>query len=320
MVVRVADGTGAKGGAPAPGEPDLLERWSALAREFGFTDFLAPEDGFGACAGKRRRWANSRRAGIYFWLTSNGEAYIGQSVRPQARLRQHHKAHGDIVHAAFRRCPRAELDSLEADLVRRASDHFPLRNIKLAVSTASQVPFDFVVPPAEQAAFLAREDPPVGEWKTFEQLERLQERKFDRFMAHPLAGEALRSARLFLSRVIPKPAETEVAFWSVTIQPAQRLLRVNSGQQEVFTYEAFGGAGAVRIFSDARIGLLRSWRSPYQTPSFVTDLTPRSLDKWLAGKALLSCRRLAVQLMRHTQALNSASHCPQLVRRVFDLR
>jgi hypothetical protein len=228
--------------------------------------------------------------------------------------------HGDITRAAFQRCPRKNLDALEAELVRRASEHFPLRNIKLAVSTASQVPFDLVVPCEEQRAFVTGEQLPIGEWKTFEQLERLQERKFHRLLAHPLAEEALNSTRLFLTRVMPRPADTEVGFWSVTVQPSGMLVRLNCGQQEVFTFEATAGVASARIFTDARMHWLRSSRSSYQTRSFVTRVSPSTMERWLAGEALLSCRRLIVQLLRHTRALNSASHCPQLVRRAFDDR
>jgi hypothetical protein len=297
-----------------------VERWAEVARQLGFRDFVTPSDGFRDCVGPRRPWVNSRDPGIYFWIASNGEAYIGQSVSPRSRLRQHLLAHDDITRAAFQRCPREKLDALEAELVRCASKHFPLRNIKLAVSTASHVPFDVLVPYDEQRAFVAGEQLPIGECNTFEQLERLQVRKFHRLLEHALAEEALKSTRLFLSRVMPRPADTEVGFWSATVQPTGRLVRLNCGQQEVFTYEATAGAASVRIFTDARVHWLRSCRSSYQTRSFVTCVRPGTMDRWLAGEALLSCRRLVVQLMRHTQALNSASHCPQLVRRAFDDR
>lgn len=117
--------------------------------------------------------------------------------------------------------------------------------------------------------------------------------------------------------MIPKPAATEFAFWSVSIFPDKGFIRINAGQQEVFTLET--RTNRVRAFSDKSLSLLRSWRSPYQVPSWINFLPPPELDRWLSGERLLSCRRLALRLMRHTQALNSASHCPQLLRHpVFD--
>lgn len=237
---------------------------------------------------------------------------MGQSVAPRSRLRQHIKAHGDLLHAAFQPCAKCELDALERKLVDIVGQHFPLRNIKFALSTATTVPFDELVSPAEQRAFLAGETLAAEGRRRLEEHERRQLKKFERFMADPRSAEALASVRLFVDRAMPKPAATEARFWSASLLPDKRLIRVNAGQQEIFTYDY--SSARVRIFSDKSLSLLRSWRCDYQVPSWVNFVRPNHLDTWLAGHRLLSCRRLALRLMRHTQALNSASHCPQLLR------
>lgn len=289
-----------------------FDLWSRVALDNGFHDLLSAQDGFGRSTRSGRRWGNRDKPGIYFWLAQNGEAYVGQSVRPMSRLRQHMRAHGDIVHAAFQRCSRGELDRLEQKLIDSAGRHFPLRNIKFALSTATRVPFDDVVSPEEQDTFLAGGDLPEGAWSNLEQLTRLQSHKFERFLALERATEAINAVGTFVDRVIPKPAATESAFWSVTIMPERRFLRVNAGQQEVFTFEL--GSAPIRVLTDERVRWLRSWRIPYQTRSFVTRVPSEQLSDWLTGRRLLSARRLVVRLMRHTQALNFGSHCPQVVR------
>lgn len=290
---------------------DLSELWFTIARDNGFKDFMAAQDGFGRSISSRRRWANRNTPGIYFWLTENGEAYIGQSVRPLARLRQHQRHHGDITHAAFQRCSRQDLNALEKKLVEIAGRHFPLRNIKFAVSTASPVAFDEVVNPAEQTVFVAGGDLEDGDSAPLEENVRLQSRKFERFVARPDSAAALAALRLFVGRTIPKPTTTEAKFWSVSLFPDRCFVRVNAGHQEVFTYD--GRAGRIRVFSDRSLSWLGSWRIPYQVPSWVNRIRPAHLDQWLAGERLLSCRRLVLRLMRHTNALNRGSHCPQLL-------
>ena len=296
----------------ADGVADPSELWLKIARENGFEDFLMAANGFGRSTSSRRRWANRNRPGIYFWLTENGEAYIGQSVRPLARLRQHQRHHGDITHAAFQRCPRQGLNALEQKLVEIAGRHFTLRNIKFAVSTASPVALDQLISPAEQALFVAGGDLEDGDWPPLDDHVRLQSRKFEQFLAHRDSASALEALQLFVCRAIPKPAATEAKFWSVSLFADRCFVRVNAGHQEVFTYDA--RANRVELFSDRSLSWLGSWRTSYQVPSWVNWVRPAHLDQWLAGERLLSCRRLVVRLMRHTQALNSGSHCPQLLR------
>ena len=113
-----------------------IEKWSTLASKSGFVDFLSPEDGFKTCVTSGGAWANKDQPGIYFWLAADGEAYVGQSITPQSRLRQHWRDHRDVSHACFRPCPLNDLDRVEEKLITEIGKHFPLRNIKHAVTTS----------------------------------------------------------------------------------------------------------------------------------------------------------------------------------------
>ena len=157
-----------------PGKSDNFSIWEKLAQQHKFVDFLSPEDGFRSCTGSGARWANRAVPGIYFWIAQDGEAYVGQSVVPQARLRQHMKVHGDLVRVAFLPCRHEDLDSQETRLVREVGKHLPMRNIKLAVSTAREVPFDQVVTPQEQEAFLGGASLPDRQWRELAHLTQVQ--------------------------------------------------------------------------------------------------------------------------------------------------
>jgi len=295
----------------AVGNATSHERWLRAAQANGFHDFLFAKDSFRRASRGRKHWTNRNKPGIYFWLADNGEAYVGQSVKPQSRLRQHMRDHGDIVNAAFRSCPKKHLNALERQLVKALEPEFKLRNIKFAVSTGSAVAFDAIVSPAEQKAFVEGGVLDQGVWQPLEEPTRIQARKFEKFSATRDSQAALRAVQLFVSRAIPYPGTTEFGFWSVSLYRSG-FIRVNAGHQEVFTWN--GPSKRVRVFSDKSLSLLRSWRAGYEMPSWVNFVRPASLDEWLSGSRLLSTRRLIVRLMRHTQALNSGSHCPQLLR------
>ena len=291
-----------------------IEQWSTLASRWGFVDFLSPEDGFKTCLRSGGAWANKDQPGIYIWLASDGEAYVGQSITPQSRLRQHWRDHRDVLHASFRPCPLNDLDRVEEKLITEIGKHFPLRNIKHAVTTSSEVPFDRLISDEERERFVAGEDLPDEPWKALELLTRLQARKFAKFAALDGATEVLLATQAFIRRAIPKPAVTEVGFWSITLFPADCSIRVNAGQQEVVTCAGGPKGRLARVLTDKRISLLRSHGAGYRVPSYVTEMAPSRVADWLKGDALLSCRRLVVRLMRHTTTLNSGSHCPQAVR------
>ena len=293
---------------------EQIARWSKLASDWGFVDFLSPEDGFKGCLKSNRPWANGNQPGIYFWLAEDGEAYVGQSISPQSRLRQHWRDYRDVARACFLPCPASDLDRVEQKFIREAGKHFALRNIKHSVATAREVPFDRLVDGQERERFIAGGEIDDVPWRLLEILTRIQQRKYGKFVALPGGTEALAAARTFITRAIPKPAATEVGFWSITLFPGRGFIRVNAGQQEVFTCQASADGAEVRVLTDARISLLRSRKARYRVQSYITAMSADALDDWLQGEALLSCRRLVVQLMRHTTALNSGSHCPQAVR------
>ena len=143
---------------------------------------------------------------------------------------------------------------------------------------------------------------------------QVQAKRFERFLRAPGADEALAALQMFVERAIPKPAATEVGFWSVTLFPSSGFVRLNAGQQEVFTYRIAAEGAEVRTLSDRRLSLLRSRKARYMTESYVDIVAADALDRWLAGERLLATRSLVVRLMRHTTALNSGSHGPQAVR------
>ena len=80
----------------------------------------------------------------------------------------------------------------------------------------TSVPFDELVSPTEQQAFVTGEGLVDGEWDTLDEYSRRQSRKFDRFSTHPNSVDAIACTRLFVTRVIPKPAATEALFWSAS--------------------------------------------------------------------------------------------------------
>ena len=170
---------------------ERIARWSMLASKSGFVDFLSPEDGFKSCLPSGRAWSNKDEPGIYFWLASDGEAYVGQSITPQSRLRQHWRDHRDISHACFMPCPPEELNRAEEKLISHFDKHFPLRNVKHAVTTSSEVPFDKLISDEERERFLAGENLPDVSWRDFPLLTRLQARRFDKFFAVDGGLEAL---------------------------------------------------------------------------------------------------------------------------------
>jgi hypothetical protein len=293
---------------------ERVAKWSKLASNYGFSDFISPEDGFKTCLQSGRNWTNKDQPGIYFWLATDGEAYVGQSIKPQSRLRQHLRDHRYVSHACFMPCAPHDLNQAEEKLITQIGKHFPLRNIKHAVTTSSEVPFDKLISDDERERFLAGENLPDEPWRDLPLLTRLQNRKFDKFAAVEGGLEALAAASTFVHRAIPMPAATEVGFWSITLFPANCFLRVNAGQQEVFTCAGGRNGSEARILTDKRVRLLRSRDSGYRVASYVTAMAPSRVSQWLRGEALLSCRRLVVRLMRHTTTLNSGSHCPQAVR------
>nr|WP_314444440.1 hypothetical protein [uncultured Sphingomonas sp.] len=233
-------------------------------------------------------------------------------------MRQHQQLQGDIVEAAFFGCPKRELSAVEARIVASCNHQFPLRNVKLALSTARGVPFDELLDPDDREAFLRGLDLQQTDWRDLPEQARLKERRFREFLDKG-GDDAVKATRFFVERAIPKPQDTELGFWSVSILP-QGMLRLNAGQQEVFTAQLTDHGTEVRVLTAHRVRLIGSWRMPYQLRSYANPMWAPKLASWLTGRRLLSARALVVRLMRHTQALNSGSHCPQVLRANLDER
>lgn len=296
--------------------PAAFQLWSRKAREFGFVDFVTPEDAFSTCFLKQAPWRNKDACGIYFWIAENGETYVGQTVNARARLLEHWRHHRDISYACFQPVEREELDRTELTLIKRIGRVFATRNIKHAFETHTHVPLDDFITDEERMSFLAgRVDLHAFGWRELPVLMQKQQRKFELLVESSGSVTAIDALACYLRSAIPKAATTEARFWSLTIFPDQRFLRLNVGQQEVFTVAWDDtGCGEARVLTGRRIGFFRSKRTSYQVESYVQTVQVRRLRSWLTGAPLLAARELVVRLMRHTNALNANSHCPQIVR------
>jgi hypothetical protein len=302
----------------AAGNTAMLQAWRAFAMRLGFTDFVSPEDGFKRKEGDA--WSNARSTGIYFWIAENGEAYVGQAKSVRRRLLQHWKVHRDIIEAAFQPVDGNDLNAAEDDLIKRAGKAYPTRNIKRALETAAYVPFDQFMSAPKRDSFLKGEQQgcPV-DWRDLGVLEQKQAKRFQRLQHEPCYRQLLGCLRTYVEKCIPLPASTENRFWSVTLFPqAGTFLRVNAGQQEVFTViDGDGRAILARPLALERM-LYRSFDGPhYSTKSYAYFVPHEKFGTWLTPKRLVSCRKLVVRLMRHSTALNNGSHCPQIVRAAF---
>ena len=123
----------------------------------------------------------------------------------------------------------------------------------------------------------------------------------------------------YLEKCIPVLASTENRFWSVTLFPQTgTFLRINAGQQEVFTVIDGDGRAILARPLALESMLYRSFGGPlYSTKSYAYRVPSEEFATWLTPKRLLSCRKLVVWLMCHTTPLNNGSHCPQIVRAAF---
>lgn len=298
--------------------PERFTRWREAAVELGFEDFLTAEDSFRRCLASNGPWVNKDACGIYFWVAQDGETYVGQTLNARARLREHWRRHPDLSYAAFQPVPRLDLDAVEQELIREVGRRFATRNIKHAIATHAHVPFDDFVSENDRLAFAANTlNLPDDNWRELPLLTQKKRPAFARFMGRDDAPHVLSLLRSYISSVIPRPAATEARFWSVSLLVQDHVLRVNVGQQEVFTISSeSNGRLYVRLLTLKPFGFMADGPH-YQSGSYANFLPRKDLNKWLAGQRLLACRELVLQLMRHTTALNSGSHCPQIVRAAF---
>ncbi len=295
--------------------PQRVRHWAAIAGELGFDDFTSAEDGFRTILKSGEPWRPDPACGIYFWIANDGETYVGKSVNVPSRLRQHSRDHQDLSFASFRPVPRAQLAARETELIQRVCrTKLRTRNIKEALQTQAAVPFDRLVSEVDRNAFLSGRDLADVSWRELALLEQKHARRFDRLTQETDFHQILRALGLFIERVIPRPAATEARFWSVSLFVQCHILRVNAGQQEVFTIQRASDARLyTRPLSTTPFGP-ESNGPMYRTSSYDAWVPVEELSNWLVGERLLACRELVIRLMRHTTPLNSGSHCPQVVR------
>ena len=282
--------------------------------QLGFVDFLSAEDGFRTCLASGRSWKNSGSCGVYFWIAQDGETYVGETLSARGRLLEHLRNHPDLSYACFQPVPPEYRKGREAELIEQVNAVFPTRNIKLAVRSDAHVPFDDFVSAIQLAAHLSGHDvEEEEEWRELPVLTQKHARKFDRFLQHNLAQQALQALFIYVWSVIPKPRCTESRFWSVSLFVGPHLLRVNAGHQEIFTLTAVeDGTLYARLLT--MVAFEGSEGPKYQTKSYVNWMPVEDMVDWLTEERLFASRELAVRLMRHTTALNSGSHCPQVIR------
>lgn len=236
------------------------------------------------------------------------------------RLRQHWKNYRDIAYAVFQPVHNSELNQVEAKLIGAMELQYPILNIKLAKSSAKIVPFDRIVSQQKISSFLSGDsNTRSNAWQSWPLLESKQQRRFERMKKIPDYFLCLSALKTFIEHCIPEPAMSEVNFWSVTNHfDAPHVFRVNVGQQEVFTLWRNGQNLLVRFLATEQFS--NEAEGPmYSTQCYAHFVQIEAFAEWLNIEKILACRRLVVQLMRHTVPMNSGSHCPQLVRAAFDV-
>jgi len=289
-----------------------------FAVDHQFSRLFHSADGFAAC------WLTGRhskpcRGGVYFWVAADGQAYVGQAKSFHARLRAHLQKHQDVRYAFFRPVAKSERGAIERSLIRAADQLFKVRNIKHAAYGVTRVPFDDVVGPGERTIFLnGGALPSQHDRREVSEFARRKAIEFERFRDEPDFDSVCSALGLFLSRVIPRPLETEASFWSVTLKPKYHLLRLNAGQQEVLTISRRRDRIGAHVFTAEPVS--RMCEGPvYETDSYVSCVPLAKLSAWLRGPRLQSARELVVGLMRQSNAINYKSHCPQLVEAALRL-
>ena len=290
-----------------------VEQWRSFVTFHGFHDIVSPEDRFATC--ETEKWVRANATGLYCWLTENGEVYVGQAVKVRRRLLDHWKVHKDMIVAAFMEVDATSLSTKERDLIKAVGSKYPTRNIKHAFSTATFVPFDEFMSGSQREKFLSGQKLKTQtDWRPLDILEKKQAAKFRRLEDLDGYNLLLFALRTYVTTCIPMPARTENRFWSVTIYPGgANLVRVNAGQQEIFTIATGSYGFEVRVLALQKLD--PSATGPvYEKASFVHHVTPGAVSDWLTVDRVRACRDLVLHLMRHTTTLNNGSHCPQIVR------
>ena len=295
--------------------------WKEASLAMGFDRFVTAEDDFStAFTNDGEAKLNTRICGVYFWITADGQTYVGKSKDIRSRLRQHRKFHRDLTHASFQPISEQFLAEEERRLIQMAERAgWPLRNVLEVSKSTSQRELDRFLEPK-----ILEEFPYIGNpiaWterqrQDFVILGRRQKSKLASYMDDPEFLQLTTAAvTTFVTACIPEPLITEHRFWSVTLFPKGSLLvaRVNAGIQEVFTVAVKSGAVELRIISPAGFGN-RVTEALYRSGARASHLDWETCaDVLQGGRSLETVRGHVVSLMRLTSPLNSASHCPGLL-------
>lgn len=298
---------------------ELDDTWALAATRLGMTNFALAEDGFSEtlCENRPPEPFEKRLSAIYFWRAENGEAYIGKAVDVQSRLRQHYKNHRDLVCAAFIPVAPEALDREERRLVTLAETEFRMRNVKLVKDSVSFRPLDEFLSVEQQSAFVETGNPHAwlgGDRREFPMLESRSRVKLSKFREDAeLCSDLQVVVSEFVQAAIPMPNGTENRFWSVTyLGYDNALLRINAGQQEVFTVVEDDDGFWFRLVCPTKLskdfdGL------HYETNSYASYFDWDGAARLFASaKKMRPMREFVVWLARHTTPLNNRSHCPWL--------
>lgn len=187
----------------------------------------------------------SWKSGLYVLHLADGRLYVGQSINMAARLATHRRTYPDLLKVSLLklRSNKAELDTREREAIQVLERRgFPLLNIVHASITHQSSPFDDLVSPDEQRAWLVNPSaltmgmrPPVDPDVRLKQAAKLL-----RLQGRPDAGRIIACLRHYVAMCLPRPAATEPAYWSVSCMPSTnagwspRIACFNSNTMEIF--------------------------------------------------------------------------------------
>jgi hypothetical protein len=188
---------------------------------------------------------NRSRCGIYLLHFSDGTYYIGQAIDIPRRYTQHRKKHNDITHISFKNVKKDDLNSYEAEAIRKFESKFQLRNISLASAPAMDADLDELLHPDRQSEWLEEKIPSVIFKKRI--VDKTLRSKYSlRFCDLKrnsfFIEQILPVLKKYVSICIPEPYLTEISFWGSSCLPAHESTttieiysRINMYWQEVFT-------------------------------------------------------------------------------------
>lgn len=167
-----------------------------------------------------------KRCGVYLLEYADGFLYVGQATDVVRRFAQHRQQDDHIVAISFRPVRRAELDTVERDLIRRVeAAGLPLTNRIHVSQIHGGCDLDDLVSPSDQQSWLA-----TGQWQPTDRrrvrivLEadyRVRgANAYRRFSRLPHAESVIENLRRYVSLCILAPTTTEFSFWIVSCLPS----------------------------------------------------------------------------------------------------